>query len=28
VCKKGDKPATTGCYCKPPMKVGASGKCQ
>jgi hypothetical protein len=28
VCKKGDKPSVTGCYCKPPMKVGSSGKCQ
>lgn len=27
VCKKGEKPASTGCYCKPPMKVGSSGKC-
>ena len=27
-CKRGDRPATTGCYCKPPMKVSPSGKCQ
>ena len=27
-CKRGDKPSVTGCYCKPPMKVGSSGKCQ
>ena len=27
-CKRGDKPSVTGCYCKPPMKVSPSGKCQ
>ncbi|HWS86131.1 MAG TPA: TadE/TadG family type IV pilus assembly protein [Pyrinomonadaceae bacterium] len=27
-CKRGDSPADTGCYCKPPMKVSKSGKCQ
>ena len=27
-CKRGDKPAETGCYCKPPMDVNSgSGKC-
>jgi cell division septation protein DedD len=26
-CKRGDKPAETGCYCKPPMGVNGSGKC-
>jgi hypothetical protein len=26
-CKKGEKPATTGCVCKPPMKINGTGRC-